>query len=462
MFAQERTFLRARLHMLCQLVGMGRHTVTGILRTAGQIFTDWSADYRLYSKERFDSEELFDSITHNVLKFIPKDQPFSASMDDSLLRKGGNHTHGVGWRRDPLSPPFNTNFIKGQRILQLSASLPAGDGSARAIPIDFQHAVLPKKPHHKAPESEFAAYRKAQKESNINTLGAARIRHLREQLDGVDASRGLLVSVDGRFTNKIIFQGLPANATLIGRIRKDAKLNYPVSEAERAATGRRRIYGEEAPTPEALLQDKRVPWQRVEAYAAGKTHRFKIKRLGPLKWRKAGGQRDLQLVVIAPLGYRLRKGGKLLYRQPAFLICTDPDLDLPTLLQNYLWRWDIEVNFRDEKTLLGLGQAQVRGEASTQNVPALSVASYALLMLASVEAFGVDGRPDALPTPIWQRGRIPPRVSTMSLIDHLRYELWARALRPESFSDFLSPPGQKEKPEKLDPSLVSALFCAVN
>jgi hypothetical protein len=27
-----------------------------------------------------------------------------------------------------------------------------------------------------------------------------------------------------------------------------------------------------------------------------------------------------------------------------------------------LWRWEVEVNFRDEKTLLGFGQSQVRSD----------------------------------------------------------------------------------------------------
>ncbi|RRJ94816.1 hypothetical protein Ga0100231_011190 [Opitutaceae bacterium TAV4] len=56
-----------------------------------------------------------------------------------------------------------------------------------------------------------------------------------------------------------------------------------------------------------------------------------------------------RVVVIAPLGYRLRKGGKLLYRQPAYLLCTDAGLPVQDILQQYLWRWDIEVNFKDEK-----------------------------------------------------------------------------------------------------------------
>jgi hypothetical protein len=61
-------------------------------------------------------------------------------------------------------------------------------------------------------------------------------------------------------------------------------------------------------------------------------------------WRKAGVAMPLQVVVIRPPGYRLRNGSKLLYRQPAFLICTDGKLDLQTLVQAYVYRWEIGVS----------------------------------------------------------------------------------------------------------------------
>jgi len=69
---------------------------------------------------------------------------------------------------------------------------------------------------------------------------------------------------------------------------------------------------------------------------------------------------------------------ELLCRQPAFLIGTDPDLAVEKFVQLYLWRWGIEVDFREEKQLLGLGEAQVRTPASNQELPAMVVASYAL------------------------------------------------------------------------------------
>ena len=44
------------------------------------------------------------------------------------------------------------------------------------------------------------------------------------------------------------------------------------------------------------------------------------------------------------------------------------------LLQDYFDRWGIEVNHRDVKEILGVGQAQVWNEKSVSKVPALLVA----------------------------------------------------------------------------------------
>src|SRR6516162_5625001 len=60
-------------------------------------------------------------------------------------------------------------------------------------------------------------------------------------------------------------------------------------------------------------------------------------------------------------------------------------LSIHSLLQSYLWRWDIEINFRDQKSLLGVGEAQVRHPRSVQNQPAMAVAAYGLLLLAAAQ-----------------------------------------------------------------------------
>lgn len=64
----------------------------------------------------------------------------------------------------------------------------------------------------------------------------------------------------------------------------------------------------------------------------------------------------------------------MLYREPGYLIYTEAELPVDQLLQAYLWRWEIEVNFREEKTVMGLGQAQVRKKNSVENTSAFIVA----------------------------------------------------------------------------------------
>jgi hypothetical protein len=55
---------------------------------------------------------------------MSSDNMIVAHMDDTILKKSGRDVPGAGWRRDPLRPPFQTNFIWGQRFLQISIDLP--------------------------------------------------------------------------------------------------------------------------------------------------------------------------------------------------------------------------------------------------------------------------------------------------------------------------------------------------
>jgi SRSO17 transposase len=447
---------RARRHLLSQLLCLGRHTLTGVLGTAGRLFCDWSADYRMYSSERVEPEKLFSPVRRSLTARLGPNEPLVVALDDTRLRKSGRKTHGVKYTRDPLGPPFHVNFIKAQRFVQISMASAAENGMARMIPIDFVHAPAPQKPRGDANEQASAQFRTNQRTMALPKVGADRLHSLRCAMDEEgQQDRPLWSVVDGGYTNGTFIKNLPQRTTAIGRIRADAKL-YHLPASTEGMPGRNRVYGDRAPTPEELRQDQSVPWQHIEAFAAGKTHQFKIKTISPLRWRSAGKEHDLRLIVIAPLGYRLTKHSKTLYRQPAFLICTDPAADLQQVIQAYVWRWDIEVNFRDEKTLLGVGEAQVRHPNSVENVPALAVVAYAMLLTAATNAYGPTGQPDTLPAPKW-RPKETLRASTQSLLQHLRHEVWADALH---FSGFVTTPSANQKPQKLQDTLESALFYA--
>jgi len=281
------------------------------------------------------------------------------------------------------------------------------------------------------------------------------LARLRESLDKDEQlKRPMIVSVDGSFTNRTFFRNLPHDTTAIGRIRKDARLFVPPPQGK--GPGRRRFYGDPSPTPEQIRQDESTPWMEVRAFAAGKFHSFEIKTIAPLRWRGTGA-RNVRLVVVRPLAYRPRKGARLLYREAAYLLCTDPELPLDRLLQSYLWRWEVELNFRDEKTTLGVGEPQVRVPAAVETAPALMVAAYALLLLAGTKC---RQRPSALPPPKWRFSDPPRRDSTSKLISMFRSELWGKGIGV-NLGHFANQKTDAAKSCLLNMALPSAVFYAI-
>jgi hypothetical protein len=441
---------------------LGRHTVTGWLSTSGQQFRDWSAAYRLFSRRRCDPAALFAGVRQSVLEDCAPGEPLRIALDDTLLPKCGARIPGVGWRRDPLGPPFQTNLIRAQRAIQFSAAVACREHEQRArmIPVDFAVLPMPARPGRQATAEQQAQYRCQVRAHSLGQQAVTRLTSLAQSIHARpgQAQRPLWLLVDGGYTNHSLLPHLPPQTVLIGRIRKDAKLHRAAS-AVSPGPGRKRCYGDLAPTPEQLRLDDAVPWQPVPVFAAGARHMCKVKTIAGLRWRVAGPQRLLRLVVIAPLTYRLRKNSKLLYRSPAYLICTDPEIPLEKLVQAYVERWDIEVNFREEKTLFGAGQAQVRDETSAAAVPAFLVASYSLLLLAAVRtAASQQGR--RLPLPKWRSHQSAPRTSTQHWLHQLRGEVWGRGLGLSNFSGFASQTTKDTKPEILYGSLASALLYA--
>lgn len=433
--------MRSRLsrHVLSQIVCLGTHSVTSLLSASGRLAQDWTADYRMYSRERIEPDALFAAVRHHLLDHLPENSPAVVALDDTRIRKSGRKVSGAKYMRDPLGPPFQVNLIWAQRFLQLSLAS-SSEGQARMVPIGWRHAPCPLKPAKTASEQQWQQYREASRQQSLGVLAGLELARLRSFLDDhKQAQRPLWTIVDGGYTNRTVLQNLPPRTVLVGRIRADAKLYF--LPAAKSSRGRRRVYGEQAPTPEQVRTDESIPWQTVSVRIGGEQREIRIKTLGPLRWRPAGKDHTLQLIVIAPLRYRVTANGARLYRSPGFLIATDPEASPQQIVQRYVDRWDIECNFRDEKTLLGVGEAQVRDPHSVQNVTGVAVAAYAMLLAS---ARNLDPRRDfTLPNPRWNR-RHSTRATTRQLIQQIRQDLWGQAL---NFSAFVSATPQTRNPE---------------
>jgi len=79
-----------------------------------------------------------------------------------------------------------------------------------------------------------------------------------------------------------------------------------------------------------------------------------------------------------------------------------------------------QVNHRDEKTTLGVGQAQLWSPQSVARQPALVVAAYSALLLASLEAYGATRNEAYRLLPKWRRRS--QRPSCLDLVTLLRQQ----------------------------------------
>ncbi|MCA1791897.1 MAG: transposase [Thioalkalivibrio sp.] len=461
-FRDHRVFTRFRRLAFAMLVTEDRRTITTLLDASGQSHRDWSAAYRVFSRDVWSPKDVFACLMPSLVTLQPTTTRIVASLDDTNIRKTGTHIPGVAYRRDPMSPPFHVNFIRAQRFVQTSVVVPFAPGASasRAIPVGFDHAPSAGKLNKDASDEDRRRHRDRQREQSLTTYANAAIKRLRTSLDATGAQKPLLLAVDGSYTNQQVIKSLPDRTDLVGRIRKDAALHR--LPADPAGPGRPALYGSGL-TPEEVRQDESVPWQTVKIFGAGRVHECEIKEVTPLLWRKTGAHRQLRLIVIRPLAYRRTRSSRLLYRQPAYLITTDLVSLVQDVVQAYFWRWDIEVNHRDEKQLIGVGDAQVRSAQSAERVPAFAVACYALLLISAANAFGIGASDPLVELPKWRiNAPKPVRLSTRQLLRRLREEHDRAPIELLNFDNFASNVARTVKLPKQAITFRGALETAFN
>jgi hypothetical protein len=419
-FARTNSFKRCISLAIGSLCGHGRATTSRAILTLGRKDQDWSADYRLFSRAPWDAEGLFDCVLKEALTRVPEDM-VTIAYDDTRLSKRGKKIKWAQYHIDPCAPckAFHPNLMYGLRFLQCSVLVPLHDTQelgARAVPIGFELAPSAKKPGKKANEEDWANYKKAKAEQNLSKQFVRDLVDKRKRLDHMGASKRLmLVTVDGSFCNKNCLREIPERAVILGRTRKDAKLCFAEQEA-----GSRRTYALDKFTPESVLKDSSIPFKTVTVVFGGAVRELRYKRVDNVLWQGGTKTRKLTLLVLAPTPYRNSPNGSTNYRDPAFLLCTTTELDSKKLVQAYLDRWQIEVNHKDEKHILGVGQAQVWSANAIPRQPAFAVAAYSVLLLATLGAFG-PGRTEAFP-PLAKWRKPQRRPSLQDMINVLREE----------------------------------------
>jgi hypothetical protein len=381
---------------------------------------DWSADYRLFSRSPWKAQDLFEPAIRRSLPYVDKEEFICIAGDETKIKRAGRKVKRSRWMRDPLSPPFQVNFIKGIRMIQFAVILPLhriAGVTARSIPVLFEPVESLAKPKKKAGAKEKAAYNKAKRKNTMCDQSVEHMLSLRKAFDAAGAfARILLFTLDGGFCNSKVFKAKLERCLVLARCRKDAKLCFAANDSAHP----QKKYADHKFTPESVRKDDSIPYKSGKFFIGGKYRKIRYKEVRNVLWQRGAGTKMLCLIVLEPIPYHLSPHSRVNYRDPAYLLTDANDMNIRKLIQAYVDRWEIEVNHRDEKQHLGVGDPQVWNDASVDRFPAFIVASYAFLLLASLETYGAKRTDEYLRPPKWQRRRTRP--SCLDLLALLRKE----------------------------------------
>ena len=422
-FCQKRTVNLAIRQGLGSLCKIGRGTITQSITFNGRDQMDWSSEYKLHSRSNWSIDQLFQPIVEETTKYFDSNY-LAIGFDETKLKKTGKKIPGTQYHRDPLSPPFHTNFIYGLRILQGSALLPLyssvpGEDSVRArgVPVCFRNIPVIKKPGKRASEEDILKYKEEKKKYNLSTYFVKTAKETRIAYDKAGASHKVIIAVtDGGFCNKTVFGADLDRIDILSRCRKDAVL----CRKEQKNTSRR-FYSKDKFTPESIRINSEINWEKTDVFLGGRNRTIRYKEVNNILWQGGAKRKPLRLIVLARTAYRTTKNGKTYYKNPAYLLTDNLEASVPMLIQMYVDRWEIEVNHRDEKTTLGVGQAQVWNINSVTKQPAFVVATYSMMLLASISCFGSTRTSRYIKLPKWRNKS--ERPSCNDLVNILTKEI---------------------------------------
>jgi hypothetical protein len=85
-FCQERSQHRAIEHALSLPLVLGRRTISRSICTLDRCSQDWSADYKLFSRSGWSTQELFTPVLSQYLQWYRKG-PIGVALDDTRVSK---------------------------------------------------------------------------------------------------------------------------------------------------------------------------------------------------------------------------------------------------------------------------------------------------------------------------------------------------------------------------------------
>jgi hypothetical protein len=391
-----------------------RRTVTGMLTAAGVAGQrHHAAFHRLFAEAQWSLDALGLAVFRILEPLLDKEAIFLA-LDDTLARKRGKKTFGVGMHHDPLLSSRGktvTNWGHSWVVLGVVVRFPLWPERVFCLPILFRLYL-----NKQAAERDRRTYRSRPE------LAVALLRVVCDHRK----NRRFHALADSAYGGQSVLCHLPHNCDLTSRLVLNARLYALPAPRLPGSKGRPRKRGACLPPPEQMLQQRA---RRLTLDLYGRHDRVRMAETTGCVY--AAPDRLLRVVVIDPL-----VGGR---PRQAFY-STNHAASALEVLTWYARRWSIEVAFHDSKMHLGFEEPQGWSRRAVERTAPVAMLLYSLI----VKWFATEGHRHYRPkVTTWY---VKPHASFGDMLATLR----RLSLREQTFAWGLHGPGSQKIQQTLE------------
>jgi hypothetical protein len=343
----------AQVLLVGAILTPGRRMVSSALRAVGlSHLSSFRTYHRVLSRAVWSSRSASRILLGVLLGAFVPTGPLVVGIDETIERRRGKKIAAAGIYRDPVRSS-HSHFVKARGLrwicLMLLAPVPWA-GRVWAFP--FLSALAP---------SERAAKRRHRRFKPLTMWARQMIR----QVHRWQPDRELVVVGDRTYAALELLDAVRSVATVVTRLRLDARLFAPAPLRLPHQKGRPRLVGERLPNLTHHVQDMHARWTPlVVSRWYGEDDRPVEALSQTAMWYSTG-------FPPVPIRWVLIRDPRAVFPTQA-LLCTDLDAHPQQILAWFVRRWQVEVTFHEVRAHLGVEtQRQWTEAAILRTTPAL-------------------------------------------------------------------------------------------
>lgn len=369
----------AKMVVLLQgtILSSGRRTITAALRAMGlSEAQEFSKYHQVFNRAKWSPWVMSKLLLAMLVKsFLPAGAVLVLLIDDTLERRRGPKIKYKGWFRDPIRSTVN-NVSTSLGIRWLCVGLVVSVPWSRrpwCLPFILVPTLSPK-----------VSQKLGKKHRTLLKWAEYLVLKIRRW----QPDRPIVLVGDGAFAAMPLLQRCQRKhlrVTLVARMRFDAVLHQPPGAQAKGKRGPKPKKGARLPNLQAYLDDPTTSWTQQEVRWYGGQHQRVEFATGECLWYRRG-------LDPAPIRWVLVRCPADETFAPFPLLCADPEVAAPQIVEWFVMRWNIEVTFEEIRAQLGFEtQRHWSDKAIERTAPAL----FGLFSLVTLIAIKLH--PDQLP-----------------------------------------------------------------